>query len=186
MCPLFVISNRRPLAPAALPAFIATMGASDFPPSRSLPRCLGLSGVRVYANKTRRRWDLLGYCAFFMSGSIRPVIPGGRIRLAVSAGCVVACWHLETIGHLLRGHFGTQHLHGRLYPLPLHLACFRAYASSALLPACLQGSIPGLWLAVTRTGLTPARLHNIAQPQPRCDPFVYLPTPSGFLINCSA
>ena len=32
--------------------------------------------------------------------------------------------------------FGAQHLQGRLHPLPLHLACFRAYASTRLLPAC--------------------------------------------------
>ena len=41
---------------------------------------------------------------------------------------------------------------------PFHLACFRAYASSELLPVRLQGSIPGLWLAVTRAGLSPARV----------------------------
>jgi hypothetical protein len=53
------------------------------------------------------------------------------------------------------GLFGTHYLHGRLYPLPLHLASFRAYASIKLLPAQLQGSIPGPWLAVTLGGPSP-------------------------------
>ena len=68
---------------------------------------------------------------------------------------------------LFNGYFGTYHLHGRHYPLPLLLACFRAYASSNLLPSYLQGSIPGLWLAVTGTGFPPARICDIAQPQPK-------------------
>lgn len=46
----------------------------------------------------------------------------------------------------------------------LRLACFRAYASSTQLPTCLQGSIPGPWLAVTRAGIPPARICGIAQP----------------------
>src|SRR4051812_15211332 len=48
-------------------------------------------------------------------------------------------------------------------PSPLfHLACFRAYASSVLLPAHLQGSIPGLGLAVSRAGFPPAWMYDIA------------------------
>ncbi len=39
------------------------------------PRCSGLSGN---AHTMRRRWDLLGYCTFLLSGSKRPTIPGGR------------------------------------------------------------------------------------------------------------
>ncbi|MES2206742.1 MAG: hypothetical protein V4525_08105 [Pseudomonadota bacterium] len=50
--------------------------------------------------------------------------------------------------------------------LPLHLAFFRIYASSKLLPTCLQDSIPGSWLVITWTGFTPASLCNIAKPQP--------------------
>jgi hypothetical protein len=65
-----------------------------------------------------------------------------------------------------KGVFGTINLHGRPYPLPLLLACFRAYASSKLLPDCLQGSILGLWLAVAEAGFPPARIRDIAQPQP--------------------
>jgi hypothetical protein len=65
-----------------------------------------------------------------------------------------------------KGVFGTINLHGRHYPLPLLLACFRAYASSKLLPDCLQDSILGLWLAVIEAGFPPARIRDIAQPQP--------------------
>lgn len=32
----------------------------------------------------RRRWDLLGYCLFSLSGSRRPAIPGGRDSLTLS------------------------------------------------------------------------------------------------------
>ena len=83
---------------------------------------------------------------------------------------IVACWRLKTIGPFQSSLFGTLHLHGRHYPLPLLLACFRTYASSNLLPAYLQGSIPGLWLAVTGAGFTPARICDIALPQLRPDP----------------
>ena len=101
--PLFVVSNRHPFAPAELPAFIATMGASGplaslSPPPCPRPRGSGLSGsARIVI--TRRRRDLLGYCSLSMSCSIRPRIPGGRIRLACDAGYVIACWLVETIGH---------------------------------------------------------------------------------------
>jgi len=45
------------------------------------PRCSGLSGS-AYA--MRRRWDLLGYCPFSMSGSKRPTIPGGCDILTIT------------------------------------------------------------------------------------------------------
>jgi hypothetical protein len=60
--------------------------------------------------------------------------------------------------------FGAQHLQGRLHPLPLHLACFRAYASTRLLPDAPQGSILSSWLAITQVGLAPTRLRGIAEP----------------------
>ena len=60
--------------------------------------------------------------------------------------------------------FGAQHLQGRLHPLPLHLACFRAYASTRLLPSAPQGSILGSWRTITQAGLTPARTRGIARP----------------------
>ena len=60
--------------------------------------------------------------------------------------------------------FGAQHLQGRLHPLPLHLACFRAYASTRLLPVAPQGSILGSRLTITQAGLAPARTRGLARP----------------------
>ena len=168
MFPLLVFSNRCPLAPAALPAFNATMDTSDFPPAL-LPSLL-FRLVGKCACRTRSQRDLLGYRLFRLSGSVRPSIPGGRERLAFTAARAVACWRLETIGPFQRGHFGTQHLHGRHYPLPLLLACFRTYASRAMLPPPLQGSIPGPWPTFTGAGVHPLEDCGIAQPRPRPDP----------------
>ena len=60
--------------------------------------------------------------------------------------------------------FGALHLQGRHHPLPLHLACFRAYASTRLLPDAQQGSILGSWLAITQVGFTPTKVRGIAKP----------------------
>ena len=140
---------------------------------RLLPRCSGLSeGAHILA--VRRCLGLLGYRAISVSGSIRLIYPGWVSPARQCADETVACWRLETIGHLQCGHFGTYHLHGRHHPFPLRLACFRTYASSTPLPPCLQGSIPGPWLPVTRTGFTPARFRDIAKPQPRPDPVTML------------
>ncbi len=119
------------------------------------------------------------------------MIPDGYDWLAINVSRIVACWRLETISPFPHGHFGTLHLHGRLYPLPLLLACFRTYASSSLLPYYLQGSILGLWLAVTETGLSPARICDIAQPQPKPDPVLRIANAIGafallfLLSHCS-
>jgi hypothetical protein len=60
--------------------------------------------------------------------------------------------------------FGAQHLQGRLHPLPLHLACFRDYASTCPLPSTPQGSILGWRLTITQAGLPPARSRGLARP----------------------
>jgi hypothetical protein len=164
MFPLTVILNRLPFTPAALPAFIANIGASDFhtPP---LPLLLiRLVGKRVRFSQ-RRCMDLLGYRKLSLSGSKRLTIPGGDNRLTLMSVTLLLAG-VSKPSALSEGVFGTQYLHGRHYPLPLFLACFRTYASSNLLPSCLQGSILGLWLAVTEAGFTPARICDIAQPQP--------------------
>ena len=62
-------------------------------------------------------------------------------------------------------------LQGQLHLLPLCLAFFPAYASSTSLPICLQGSIPGSWLAITWAGFTPASLCSLARPQRTSNPF---------------
>jgi hypothetical protein len=59
--------------------------------------------------------------------------------------------------------FGAQYLQGRHHPYPLHLACFRAYASTRRLPGELQGSILGPWLAVAQVGVSPTRVCDIAE-----------------------
>src|SRR5450756_810616 len=105
------------------------------------------------------------------SSSMRLHIPGAATQTCHHACAAVACQRLETIGLPQCGHFGTFHLHGRLHPVPLRLACFRAYASSTPLPEHLQGSIPDPWLAVIWAGLPPAGTCGIAMPQPRPDPF---------------
>jgi hypothetical protein len=66
--------------------------------------------------------------------------------------------------------FGAQHLQGRLHPLPLHLACASAEASTRLLPVTPQGSILGSRLTITQAGLAPARTRGLARPH--CPPFL--------------
>jgi len=63
-------------------------------------------------------------------------------------------------------------LQGQRHLLPLRLAFFRAYASSISLPLCLQGSIPGSWLAITWAGFAPASLCSIARPQRTSTPYI--------------
>src|SRR5690606_11231426 len=60
--------------------------------------------------------------------------------------------------------FGALYLQGRLHPLPLHLACFPAYASTRLLPGKLQGWILGSWLTFTQVGVPPTKVRGIAKP----------------------
>ena len=124
-------------------------------------------GVRTVPHRRKGSPGLLPILAVKLEAAFDP---GWAHPACLSTGCAVACWRLDTIGPFQRGHFGTQHLHGRHYPLPLLLACFRAYASNTMSPSHLQGSIPGPWLAVTEAGFTPARICNIAQPQPRPGP----------------
>ena len=95
MFPLIVILNRLPLAPAALPAFIATMGISDFPTPLLPPLLLRLVGKRVGIRQRQCR-DLLGYRMFSVSGSKRSKIPGGNNGLAFNARCFVVCRPIYT------------------------------------------------------------------------------------------
>jgi len=60
--------------------------------------------------------------------------------------------------------FGAQHLQGRLHPLPLHLACFRTYASTCPLPSTPQGSILGSRRTITQAGFPPASSRGLARP----------------------
>ena len=142
------------------------MGASDFRslmPSPSLFRLVG--GCAFLCAKYRI--SMVTACS--SSSSMRLLIPGVATQSCRFVCAAVACQRLETIGLPQCGHFGTFHLHGRLHPVPLRLACFRAYASSPPLPANLQGSIPDPWLAVIWAGLSPAGTRDIAMPQQRPD-----------------
>ena len=132
MFPRLAISNRHPFAPCALPQIIAPMGSSDF------RQPLAPSSL----------FTLVRGCAFpFAPTDGSPWLthhPNVRLDTASDPGAVlgtrqcaprtVACWRHETIGRHQCGLFGTQHLQGRLHPLPLHLAFFRAYTSPGLLP----------------------------------------------------
>ena len=141
---------------------------------------LALYTCRRVRDLLRRCWGLLGYRTIVMSGSIRSEIPGGQARLAIPTPRRVRCCLLASISHrpLPMRPFRDYNLHGRLYPLPLRLACFLAYASSDPLLDSLQGWILGPWLAVTKAGFTPARLCDIAKPQHRPDPKKFQEVPT--------
>jgi hypothetical protein len=79
-----------------------------------------------------------------------------------SAGCCLPAG--QTRRHSPTKIFGAQHLQGRLHPLPLHLACLSAEASTRLLPAVPQGSILGSRLTITQAGSSPARTRGLARP----------------------
>lgn len=66
---------------------------------------------------------------------------GGQTRLALSTLRRVCYCLLVSRNHrpLPMRSFRDFNLHGRLYPLPLRLACFLAYASNSPLLDCLQG-----------------------------------------------
>ncbi len=171
-----VLSNRHPFAPSALPDFVATMGVSDFrqtPPSSSLLRLVQRCAP-AGAPSDGSPW--LPRILFVKLDATSD--PGLSVDTRPIASAVVACWVREPIGQIQRwcenpsarsndAVFGTPRLQGQHHLLPLHLASFRTYASSALLPRHLQGSIPGLWLTVTWMGLAPTRIRGLARPQPR-------------------
>ena len=156
MFPLSAISNRRPFAPSALPEFIATMGASDFrspPPPSSLFRLVRRCALPL-APTIGSPWLPRSLVVRLDTDSDPGVAPAA----CPCAAGTVACWPHKTIGLLTNvTDFGTQLLQGQHHLLPLYLASFGAYASSTSSPRCLQGSIPGPWLAATWAGFAPAR-----------------------------
>ncbi len=115
-------------------------------------RCADLPGYRVFSIPISTR-----------SGSTRPRTPGSIRAARHDATRVVACrgTNPSALPTVL---FGAQHLKGRLHPLPLHLACFRAYATTRLLPVTPQGSILGSRLTITQAGFTLARSRGLARP----------------------
>jgi hypothetical protein len=165
MFPLFVISSRHPFARSALPDVVAHMDVPDFrsppPPSSlfTLVRGCALSCAPTIGSP----WLP---CNHNVRLDATPD-PGTSLSTRASALRTVACWVREPIGLFHDASFGTQRLQGQHHLLPLHLASFRAYASSAPLPGHLQGSIPGPSLTVTRVGFPPTRLRDLARSHPR-------------------
>jgi hypothetical protein len=151
------------------------MGASDFrspPPSSSLFRLVGRCAL-LPAPRIGSPWLPRVLVVRLDADSD----PGVAPRACQCARDAVVCWPIETIDqftHLTIS--GLMHLQGQHHLFPLRLASFCAYASSFPLPECLQGSIPGPWLAVTWAGFTPARPRGIAKPQPMAGLHVPLPT----------
>ena len=149
-----------PFAPSALPGFIATMGASDFPTPHRLPFSL-FRLVRELRLHTRAGVGISTVTAHSpFKARLRPVIPGWLPRARRLARHVLPAGVLKPSAR-----YPTLTISGlrpsRQHWPPFHLACFCAYASSALLPVHLQGSIPGPWLTVTRAGFSPARLRAL-------------------------
>jgi hypothetical protein len=97
------------------------------------------------------------------SGSIRPRTLGVSVPLAMTRHGLfpAGATNPSPLPTVL---FGAQHLQGRLHPLPLHLACLRAYASTCPLPSTPQGSILGSRLTIAQAGLPPARTRGLARP----------------------
>jgi hypothetical protein len=157
-----VISNRHPFAPPALPGIDTTIDGSDFraPPPMSSPFSL----VHGCPPPADRDTDLLGYRAFSMSGSTWPRTPGSTGTARRGAVPAVACQRAKAVGaHQLKfSGLNTFKVGSTRYLL--HLACFRAYASTRPLPFVPQGSILGSWLATTQVGVPPTRLRDIAKP----------------------
>jgi hypothetical protein len=147
-----VVSNRHPFARPALPGVTARMGGSDFhapPPASSLLHLF--AGARL--QRTDARISLVttySQCQARHGLGPRGVsVPLARARhgLLPAGGTKPSA--------LSNQNFRGSTPSGSAHPLPLHLACFRAYASTRLLPPAPQGSILGSRLTITQAGLHP-------------------------------
>ena len=160
MSPQLVLFHRHPFAPAALPAFIATMDGSDFP-TRSASSSLStlVQSFGLFSVVTGSPW--LPHALHSSSIGLR--IPGGLKALAFSALCVAACGCRDILGPFQCVPFRDYHLHADSPPA-FNLACSRNYVSDDSLPHRLQVSILGRWLTSTQAGFSPARTCGIAMP----------------------
>ena len=128
-----------PSLPQHYPRSSLLWGASDFRQSLPSPSLFRLVG-RCALFRADYRISLVTAQSLCQARyGLRSRVVGHGLPLQLLAVPAVACWCLETIGPFQCGHFGTKNLHGRLYPLPLRLACFLAYASSGPLLSNLQG-----------------------------------------------
>ncbi len=136
-----------------LPGVNPTMDGSDFHTS---PRVSSLSTlVHGCPPPADQHVDLPGCDVLSLSGSTRARTPGSTRVARRCATPVVACRGPNPSALSNDKIFWAQHLQGRLHPLPLHLACFRAYASTRLLPVAPQGSILGSRRTITQAGFPP-------------------------------
>ena len=166
--PCFTLALSRAATPLLDPRYRASTLVWMAPTStqrRPRPR---FSLVRGCPPPADRCVDLPGYRMLSMSGSIRPRTPGSTRIARHTAMRIVACRGAKPVGTPDAKIFGAQHLQGRHHPLPLHLACFRAYASTRPLPATPQGSILGSRRTITQAGVPPARTRGLARPHWPC------------------
>ncbi len=145
----------------ALPGVTARMGGSDFHASLPASSLLHLfAGARF--PRTDARISLVTACsrcqARYGLGPRGAPVPLAMTRHGLLPAGGTNPSALPTVL------FGAQHLKGRLHPLPLHLACASAEASTRLLPVTQQGSILGSRLTITQAGFTPARSRGLARP----------------------
>jgi hypothetical protein len=168
------IPDRRPFAPSALPEINAPIGASDFrsppPPSsltRLVRRCALLPAPAIGSPRLPRTLIVR------LDAELRS--RGGSFHSPEREGnCCLQGPRPHWPIHQVKTDFGTNSVQGQHHLLPLHLASFRAYASSTPLPEHLPGSIPGPWLGVTWTGFAPARLRDSAKSQPGLQSFTHV------------
>ena len=170
MFPSPVIPNRYPLAPSALPDFTATMDTSDFHQPIPSPSLFTLVRKLLFpkANWWISRVTVKTYCEARRGLRLRV----GDCALTISRTSLLPAGPLIPSARSNDGLFGAQYLHGQHHLLPLHLASFPVYASTAMLPRQLQDWIPSPWLVVTRAGFAPACFYGLARPQLMGDPFI--------------
>ncbi len=101
---------------------------------------------------------------FSMSGSTRSQTPGSIRAARHCATRTVACRIHYSVGTPDVPFSGLNTFKVGVTRYLLHLACFRAYASTSPLPETPQGSIPGSRRTITRAGFPPARTYGLARP----------------------
>lgn len=106
---------------------------------------------------SQNNWDLTGCFIDIMCSAIVTFDPGSPSTARQNAGLDVAFSRSECLGRFRENmHFGAQYRSRFGRPAQsIRSRYLSVYASTQLLPATLQHSIPGLELRVTRTGFAP-------------------------------
>ncbi len=144
----FVILNRRPLAPSALPEFIATMDVSD---SRSTMPDSSLVRLVLRCHPLGRRCTGSPWLPCSLNVRLELVSdPGVFERTCHDARPNIACGRREKPSALPNYRiFEAQSIQGQPHLLPLVLACSPGYASTDRLPDPPQAWIPSPRLRAT-------------------------------------